>query len=116
MLTSARSQAGCAVCHERLDPPGMALERFDALGHERPGSTGTLTPLKLSLLGRKDEIVRTVVEKMLAFALGRPIEPVDQSTVKEICDKLASSDYRSSVLVLEIAKSFPFNYRRPAED
>jgi hypothetical protein len=114
-LESARQQANCAVCHERIDPPGLAMERFDAFGNERP-QEGNLVPLKQSLLERKEDFIRNIVERMLGYALGRALEPCDQPTVKQICETLKKEDYRASVLIREIALSFPFNYRRPAED
>lgn len=114
-LEAARSQAECAVCHDRIDPPGLLLERFDALGRVRDAAVD-IAPLRGSLLAKKNEFTRNLVERMLAFALGRAIEPCDQPSVAEICQRLGANDYRSSVLILEIAKSYPFNYRRPVED
>jgi hypothetical protein len=55
---------------------------------------------------------RTVAEKMLAYALGRGLEYYDQPAVKGIADGLAKEDYRSSTLIVEIARSYPFRYRR----
>jgi hypothetical protein len=91
------------------------MERFDAFGRERP-QEADLAPLKQSLVERKGEFVRNLVERMLAYALGRALEPCDEPTVKQICETLKKEDYRAPVLIREIALSFPFNYRRPAED
>jgi mono/diheme cytochrome c family protein len=35
MLASHRNNAGCAVCHNKIDPPGFALESFDVIGGRR---------------------------------------------------------------------------------
>jgi hypothetical protein len=70
--------------------------------------------LKKVLLGRKDEFIRNVTEKMLAYGLGRGLEYYDQPTVKEICDTLAKGGNKSSTLVVEIVTSYPFRYRRNA--
>ncbi len=32
LLDKHRNQASCAVCHEKIDPPGFALESFDVMG------------------------------------------------------------------------------------
>ena len=63
-------------------------------------------------LSRKEDFVRNVTQKMLAYALGRGLEYYDAPTVKKIGKILAEKDYRSSVLVTEIVKSFPFQFRR----
>lgn len=125
-----RKDAQCASCHNRMDPLGFGLENFDAVGRwrtemagEAVDASGVMTSgesfkgpseLKKVLLGRKQEFVRNLSEKMLAYALGRGLEYYDQPAVKEICDALANNDYKSSTLVLEIVKSYPFRYRRNA--
>ena len=125
-----RKDAQCASCHNRMDPLGFGLENYDAIGRWRSelagepvDASGAMTSgerfngpaeLKKVLLGRRDEFVRNLAEKMLAYALGRGLEYYDQPTVKEIRDALARNDYRSSTLVLEIVKSYPFRYRRNA--
>ena len=123
-----RKNAQCASCHNRMDPLGFGLENFDAVGRWRTelagepvDASGVMTSgesfkgpaeLKKVLLGRKQEFIRNLAEKMLAYALGRGLEYYDQPTVKEICDALAKNDYKSSTLVLEIVNSYPFRYRR----
>jgi hypothetical protein len=125
-----RKDAQCASCHNRMDPLGFGLENFDAVGRWRTelagepvDASGAMVTgesfkgpaaLKKVLLGRKDEFLRNVTEKMLAYALGRGLEYYDQPTVKEIRDALAKNQLRSSTLVLEIVKSYPFRYRRNA--
>jgi hypothetical protein len=125
-----RKDAQCASCHNRMDPLGLGLENYDAVGRWRTevagepvDASGVMVTgesfkgpaeLKKVLRGRKDEFVRNLAEKMLAYALGRGLEYYDQPTVKEICDALAKNEYRSSTLVLEVVKSYPFRYRRNA--
>ena len=69
--------------------------------------------LKKLLLARKDEFVRTVTEKMLAYALGRGTGNGDWLAVRQISKAVAADGYKTQRLVLEIARSFPFNYRTP---
>ncbi|HWN95441.1 MAG TPA: DUF1592 domain-containing protein [Methylomirabilota bacterium] len=129
-LEEHRKKVECAGCHSRLDPLGFGLENFDAIGRWRteirgePVDASGVMPsgekfngaaeLKGILLARKDEFVRNVTERMLSYALGRGIEFYDTPTIKKITDKLKQDDYRSSTLVMEIAKSYPFQYRRNA--
>lgn len=44
LLDKHRNQASCAVCHDKIDPPGFALESFDVMGgwrdHYRALGTG----------------------------------------------------------------------------
>ena len=96
-----RSNPVCASCHAQMDPLGFALENFDAVGRWRTMSEGN-TPIDASgalpdgtkfdgpaelrqlLASRRDEFVRTVIEKMLVYALGRGLEYYDMPTVRRI--------------------------------
>ena len=49
---------------------------------------------------------------MLAYALGRGLEPYDLPTVHKITDAVKKDNYRSGTLILEIARSYPFQYRK----
>jgi len=127
-LEAHRKNPECAGCHQRMDPLGFALENFDAIGQWRTNisgqpvdSSGVLpggekfegpAELKKILLKHKEDFVRNLTEKMLAYALGRGLEYYDMPTVKEISQTVARNDYRSSVLIAEIVKSYPFQFRR----
>jgi hypothetical protein len=127
-LEKHRSDPNCAGCHAKMDPLGFGLENFDAIGRWRttlndkpvdasgvmPGGVKFQGPveLKKTLVNRKEDFVRNLTEKMLAFALGRGLEYYDIPTVRKISKTLAERDYRSSVLIVEIVKSYPFQYRR----
>jgi hypothetical protein len=129
-LEKHREQPECAACHQRMDPLGFGLENFDPIGRWRdkigehavdasgvlPGGQKFDGPRQLRsvLLNRKEEVVRNVTQKMLAYALGRGLEYYDAPTVNRIVKALTKADYRSSVLITEIVKSFPFEYRRNA--
>jgi hypothetical protein len=129
-LEKHREKAECAACHVRMDPLGFGLENFDPIGRWRTrignqplDASGVLpdgdhfegpAELRNVLLNRKDEFIRNVTQKMLAYALGRGLEYYDAPAVKDICKVMAQNNYRSSVLISEIVKSFPFQYRRNA--
>ena len=64
------------------------------------------------LLDRPDEIVGTITEKLMMYALGRGLEHYDAPTVRKIVRKSAGEDYRWSSIILGIVNSTPFQMRR----
>lgn len=128
LLEKHRTKPECAGCHARMDPIGFGLENFDATGRYREqiggkkiDASGVLVSgekfdgpieLKKLVLAQKDDFVRNITEKMLAYALGRGLEPYDLPAVRKITTALAPNNYRSTLLVREIVKSYPFQYRR----
>lgn len=122
-----RDSPQCAACHDRIDPIGYGLENYDAIGrwrltdeNGRPLDTVGELPdgehfngpaeLKDILLSRKETFARTVTERMLAFALGRPLAYYDEPVIREVAGAVIESDYRPSVLIERIALSYPFQY------
>ena len=138
-----RQSPACAGCHNAMDPLGFALENFDAIGRWRsvdmtgvleeppagapapgtridaggalPGGAAFSGPagLRELLLARQDEFVATVAERLLMYALGRPVEYYDMPTVRRILRGSAADGNRWSSLILEIVGSAPFQARRP---
>lgn len=127
-----RANPVCASCHQLMDPPGLAMEHYDAVGRWRD-STGTAgsraaidaagtlpdgsqfegpAGLKRALLRRPDRFVTTVTEKLLTYALGRGIDYRDAPAVRAIVRNAAGNDYRLSSLVAEVVRSLPFQMRR----
>jgi hypothetical protein len=127
-LEKHREKPECSSCHDRMDPVGFGLENFDAIGRWRttignePVDSSAEMPtgekfsgpagLKQIIMARKDDFARNITEKMLAYALGRGLEPYDIPTIRAITEELKKNDYRSSVLIREVVKSFPFQYRK----
>jgi hypothetical protein len=127
-LAAHRNNPVCATCHDVLDPLGLALENFDAVGRWRtqePGGTidasGQLadgTPvdgpvsLREALVARREQFVGVVAEKLLTYALGRGIEYRDMPTVRGIVHRAEREDYRFSELILAVVESAPFRMRR----
>jgi hypothetical protein len=127
-LAQHRTNPACASCHAVIDPPGFALEHFDAIGGFRTidesgrpvDAAGTLVNgatvqglagLRAFLLRRPDQFPATLTEKLLAYALGRRLEYSDRPAVRQIVRAAAAHDYRWSSLILEIVKSPTFLMR-----
>lgn len=128
-LEQHRSKAECAGCHVRMDQLGFGLENFDPIGAWRTEAGGAPVDsrgqlptgeaftgpndLKSVLMLQKDEFVRNLTEKLLAYALGRGIENADWITVRNIAKSVAAENYSTQKLIFEITNSLPFQYRKP---
>ncbi len=129
-LARHRRNPVCAGCHAQIDPPGFALENFDAVGRWREvdaafrpiDASGTLPDGTAfdSVLGFRDALaahperfVANVTEKLLTYALGRGLEPYDMPAVRRIV-RGAAPAYRLQDVILGIADSIPFTMRRSA--
>ena len=126
-----RTNALCASCHARMDPLGLALENFNALGiwreteRKQPiDASGKLLSgqafknvrdLKKILKGdlRRD-FFRCLTEKLLTYALGRGVDYHDVETVDQIIARMERNDGRFSTLLVGIIESSPFQKRRVA--
>jgi len=114
----------CASCHKIFEPIGLALENFDAVGSWRTEDgdspvdasgiivDGTkvdgVASLRDWMVGRSDQFVRVVTEKLLTYALGRGVEYQDMPTVRSIVRDSAPGKYKFSAIVLGIVKSPTF--------
>jgi hypothetical protein len=126
-LAEHRASVACAGCHDLMDPPGFALENFDAVGRwrDREGdqpidATGQLSDgtkftdvsgLEQGLLPRPELFVSTMTEKLLTFALGRGVESSDAPAVRRIVRQSKDDGFRFSSLILGIVNSQPFQMR-----
>jgi mono/diheme cytochrome c family protein len=127
MLETHRANPACASCHARMDPLGLSLENFDAIGQWRTTDAGHAIDasgvlldgtkvdgpreLRQALLAQKTQFVKAVTDKLLTYALGRGLEYYDAATVRAIDRSAAADDYRWSTLILGIVKSAPFQMR-----
>ena len=128
-LAMHRENPQCASCHDRMDPLGLTMENFNAVGSWRDrelgqpihGENGKLTTgetftsakeLKhLLVTARRSDYYRCLTEKMLTYALGRGPEPYDITTVDQIVSDLEKSDGKFSTLISGIIGSAPFQRR-----
>lgn len=137
-LEEHRQQKSCNSCHGVIDPLGFALENFDVTGawRDRDRDAGTAIDaagrlaggttvngprdLSLALLARPDQFIQTLTEKLMIYALGRPLRAQDMPAVRAIVRQAAKEDYRFEALVKGIVASDAFRMRLipavPAED
>jgi hypothetical protein len=128
-LALHRQNPLCASCHGRMDPLGLALENFNAMGMWRPAENGqpidaagalitgepfsNVRELKHILATRHAaDFYRTLTEKMLTYALGRGMEYYDVETVDRIVARLTASNGRPSELLSGVVESAPFQKTR----
>jgi hypothetical protein len=130
-LEQHRKDPACAGCHRLMDPIGFSLENFDAIGVWRTNDNGfRVDPtgqmfdgtkldgpasLRQAILNRSDVFVGTFTENLLAYGLGRVLEPYDMPAVRAIAHEAARNNNRFSSFLIGVVKSAPFQLRR-AED
>ena len=69
--------------------------------------------MKEVLLGEsRQPIVKNIVGRMLAYALGRKLEPHDRPAVRRICDTLEQDGFKINTLISAIARSRQFQCRQ----
>jgi hypothetical protein len=124
-----RANPACASCHRLMDPIGLSVEHFDAVGRWRSRGEGDAAidaagalpsgvtfdgsaGLKKALLARPDMFATTVTEKLFAYAMGRGIGPAEAPAIRRIVRNAATQDYKFSSLLVGIIESAPFQMRR----
>jgi Protein of unknown function (DUF1588)/Protein of unknown function (DUF1585)/Protein of unknown function (DUF1592) len=127
-----RANPACASCHAQMDPLGLALENFDAIGQWRNTSEsnepidaagrlpdGTTfegaAQLKRALLAHSDQFVSTLTEKLLTYAVGRGLESYDAPAVRRIVRDAGANDNHFSAILLGVIRSVPFQMRRAGD-
>jgi hypothetical protein len=127
-----RKDAICASCHDKIDPYGLALENYDAIGQWRERANGegfrgnqapvlnvsgtfpdgkafsTLQEYKAGLLEKKDQFARAFSIKLLTYALGRPVGFTDGPLLDQLMESLKKNEYRLQTLIQEIVASEVF--------
>jgi len=127
-LSEHRTNAACGACHNLMDPLGLSLEKFDAVGRRRSVENGVaidasggfpdgarfadVQGLEAALLRRPELFAGTLTEKLLTYALGRGVEPYDAPATRAILREARSQNYRMSSIVLGVVKSPPFQMRK----
>lgn len=132
VLALHRESALCASCHARMDPLGLALENFNALGmyrgveNDQPIDaagqliTGekfsNLQELKQVIAGpRRLDFYRCFIQKLLTYAIGRGLNYQDEHVVDELVKNADANDGRLQLIVRDVILSAPFQRQRPVD-
>ena len=132
-LAAHRENSLCSSCHNRMDPLGLALENFNAMGMWRDQEYGqTIDATGTLITGEKFNDIRelkhilitkhardfytTVAEKMLIYALGRGLEYYDVETVDQIVARIEKAGGKVSALIAGVVESAPFQKTRLTDD
>ena len=123
-----RENPTCNTCHQYIDPIGLALDGFDVTGRVRYRENGapldtrgqlydgtpltSLADLTQALLRRPTPLVRAFTQNLMAYAVGRRMEPFDQTAIRRIVRDAAKQNYRISAFVLGVVNSDAFRTRR----
>ena len=128
-----RDSASCNSCHRSIDPWGVALENFDAVGRWRteirrkerkkfvslpvessdrlPDGTefSGFTSLKKHLVEhRQDQFSRAIVKRLLTYALGRSLELSDEPLIDDLRNEFESDGLVLRQLIHSIVLSKAF--------
>ena len=124
-----RASPTCNACHQFMDPIGLALDNFDAVGRWRvrdenavPLNTeskfydGTVisspVDLRAVILQRPEQVVRNFINNLFGYAIGRRPGYLDQPTVRVIERKAKANDYRMSSFIVGVVQSDAFRMRQ----
>jgi hypothetical protein len=124
-----REKPLCASCHARMDPIGLALENFNAIGKYRDTDNGrpvdtagqlitgekftnTVELAKILVSSRKKDFYRCATEKLITYATGRGVEYYDAPTIEKIVEQLERDGGKTRTLLYGVVESAPFQMRR----
>jgi len=132
-LEAHRDKPACKQCHGVIDPTGLALENFDAIGQYRTRDrdadnavidASTVLPsgvpingpveLRVELANHPEAFVRTVTEKLMTYAVNRQLEYFDMPQVRAVVRRAAKDNYKLSAIVTGIVNSDAFRKQGPA--
>ena len=116
-LEAHRSNPVCAGCHKITDPMGLGMENFDGAGFYRAeeqkapiDARGDLEGVQFSdavglskALHDSPKATSCLTQRMLGYALGRPLDSNDEALVKSLNEDFINSGYRVRHLMQTIA-------------
>jgi hypothetical protein len=127
-LEQHRAAPQCAGCHKVMDPLGLSMENFNAVGAWRTEDAGSpidatsryfdgtaldgVATVRAVLLKRPEVFAGTLTEKLLTYSLGRALEPSDMPAVRTIVRHAARNGYKFSAVIEGVVRSVPFTMRR----
>lgn len=127
LLERHRSDPACFSCHQKMDPLGLGLENFDAVGRWREsyGSvdidpSGVLADgqkfsgpeeLKQLLMEEKQRIARNLSARLLSYALGRSVLFTDEPALRQLEACLIENNFNPDLFIATLVKSYPFRMK-----
>ncbi len=120
-----RSKASCVDCHRKIDPYGVVFEYYDAVGRYREQAKGRpidakselpdgvvvdgVDQLKTYLLdSKRQEVTKSVVSHLFAYAVGRNVSFADEAEIERIVSRVAADDFHLQTAILAIVESPAF--------
>jgi hypothetical protein len=126
-----RANEPCASCHKLMDPIGLAMENYDAVGLWREKDSGAAVDatgvmydgtkltgpvaLRNAIMSHSEAYLSNFAENMLAYGVGRVLDYKDMPAVRVIERSAAVNNNRFSAFVLGVVKSPQFQMRRAEE-
>jgi hypothetical protein len=125
-MEAHRANPSCNACHAIIDPIGLAMENFNALGQWRDKDIDAGTPidangkladgsvvngvndLRNHMVAHAPQFMETFTENLMSYGLGRGLDYFDMPTVRAIVHSTAAEHYRFSAIVLGIVNSAAF--------
>ena len=134
-LEKHRDNPACAGCHDVMDPLGLALENFNAIGQWRDrdsdagnvpidasGSLADGSPingvneLREALIERPDQFAQVFTEKLMMYSIGRAVEHHDMPAVRKIVRQAAQDEFSISSILMGIINSDQFRKIQVPDD
>jgi hypothetical protein len=128
IMQKHRDNIQCAGCHNKIDPYGLALENYNAIGVWRTKEAGfdidssgimpngksfnNIEDFRAVLNGNQAEFRKALTEKLLIYALGRGLDYADRCAVQEICSRVSQQQDRFSSLIVALVESDLFQKRQ----
>jgi len=133
-LSLHRAMAPCSTCHANLDPIGLGLENFDAIGAYRSKYSATsATPIDasgmlptgetfstlaqlaaiLSMPGQHlTDLTNCASQKLMTYALSRSLTATDQPYLNQVRSTWAGQGWGLKPLLKDIVLNDTFRFRR----
>jgi hypothetical protein len=122
-----RTEDTCASCHAYMDPLGLPLESFDAIGRYRTTEQGLTidpsgefdgAPVANShelggVMSSSETVAECIVRKYYSYAVGHEVRKVDTIVVQALTESFETSGYKLGTLIREIIASEAFSTVAP---
>lgn len=121
-LAKHRENPVCEGCHGLMDPMGLPLESFDAIGRFRTTELGlTIDPSGEfegipvasarelgEVMSESDVVAKCIVRKYYSYAVGHEERKVDEVVLNSLIQSFEASGFRLRPLILDVVSSDAF--------